>query len=204
MTYATRLINDPENELLVPKNFHIDSGFFTSEDVDNIKNYCASFSLRDGLVFDGEVDGERKAKLHFIERPDVYNQWIYDKMNTLVGYYNDTMFHYDLAGYKYMQYAEYHIGGHQRYHTDIRYDFNPGYIMECFRKLTVVLMLSDVSEYDGGELMLNLSAEFRAVSLKLQKGQVVLFPSYIPHQVNPVTRGVRKTLVVWPLGPKFR
>jgi PKHD-type hydroxylase len=103
-----------------------------------------------------------------------------------------------------MQYAEYHTGGHQRYHTDVRYNFDPAYVMEGFRKLTVILMLSDPSEYEGGELSLNLSAEFRAEKLKLQKGQVLLFPSYMPHQVEPVISGVRKTLVVWPLGPKFK
>ena len=122
----------------------------------------------------------------------------------MIGYYNDTLFDFDLVGYEYMQYAEYHEGGHQRFHTDIRYNFDPGYIQECLRKMTVILMLSDPSEYEGGELLLNLSAEFRATSLKLKKGSVLMFPAFIPHQVNPVISGIRRTLVTWALGPKFR
>jgi PKHD-type hydroxylase len=203
MSYATRLVNNVKQKMLVPKNYCIDTGFFTTSDVDAINAYCSNFMLKDGELFNGADHSERKAKLHFIDWPCGIN-WVFDKMNTLVGYYNDTEFGFDLVGYEYMQYAEYHTGGHQRYHTDVRYNFDPAYVMEGFRKLTVILMLSDPSEYEGGELSLNLSAEFRAEKLKLQKGQVLLFPSYMPHQVEPVISGVRKTLVVWPLGPKFK
>lgn len=204
MTYATRLINDPTQGLIVPKNFCIDTNFFQINEVDMINSYCSRFPLKGGVLFDGEDHSERKIRLHFIECPDNENQWIYDKLNTLIGYYNDNYFHFDLVGYRYIQYGEYHLGGHQRYHTDIRYDFNRDYIHDCLRKITVILMLSDPSEYEGGELLLNLSSEARASSFKLPKGHVIMFPSFMPHQVNPVTAGVRKTLVVWPLGPKFK
>lgn len=202
--YATRMVNNVKQKLLVPKNYCIDSGFFQSGEIDSINSYLSQFMLSDGQLFNGTDYSERKAKLHFIDWPHPPLQWLFEKLNTLIGYYNDTEFGFDLVGYEYMQYAEYHQGGHQRYHTDIRYNFDPAYVMEGFRKLTVILMLSDVSEYEGGELSLNLSAEFRAEKLKLQKGQVLLFPAFMPHQVEPVISGVRKTLVVWPLGPKFK
>lgn len=201
---TTRLVNNAREKMLLPKNYHVDMGFFTPSDVDNINNYCSQFNLQEAGLFDDGYVNQRKARLHFIERPDIANQWIYDKFNVLIGYYNDTLFDFDLVGYDYMQYAEYHVGGHQRFHTDIRYDYNAAYIMENFRKLTIVMMLSDPSEYDGGEFLLNLSNEAGSLVLKPNKGHVLLFPSFFPHQVNPVTRGVRKTLVTWALGPKFR
>jgi predicted 2-oxoglutarate/Fe(II)-dependent dioxygenase YbiX len=37
-----------------------------------------------------------------------------------------------------------------------------------------------------------------------QKGLVAAFPSYVLHRVTPVTRGVRKTIVVWLTGPRFK
>lgn len=201
---TTRLVNNTVQKFFVPKDYHVDSGFFTSTDVDRIVSYCSQFVLREGEVFDGGDDYQRKAKLHFIQNPDLNTQWIYDKMNVLIGYYNDTLFDFDLVGYDYMQYAEYGVGGHQRFHNDIRYNFDPAYISENFRKLTCVLMLSDPSEYEGGEFLLNLSNEQGALRFKPKKGEVIMFPSYFSHQVNPVLSGTRKTLVVWPLGPKFR
>jgi PKHD-type hydroxylase len=36
------------------------------------------------------------------------------------------------------------------------------------------------------------------------KGMVILFPSWVIHRVTPVTKGVRKSIVVWVTGPKFR
>ena len=37
-----------------------------------------------------------------------------------------------------------------------------------------------------------------------QKGTIIIFPSFIRHRVTPVTKGVRKSLVVWVDGPRFR
>ena len=36
------------------------------------------------------------------------------------------------------------------------------------------------------------------------RGNLVAFPSYVLHQVTPVTSGIRKSLVAWGAGPKFR
>jgi PKHD-type hydroxylase len=42
------------------------------------------------------------------------------------------------------------------------------------------------------------------VPAEKKKGSVLLFPSWILHRVTPVTKGVRKSIVVWVTGPKFR
>ena len=36
------------------------------------------------------------------------------------------------------------------------------------------------------------------------KGSIIVFPSYVLHQVKPVTAGLRYSLVVWTLGYPFR
>ena len=43
----------------------------------------------------------------------------------------------------------------------------------------------------------------QAKALDLKKGDVVIFPSYQLHRVNPVTRGVRYSLVTWNCGFPF-
>ena len=73
---------------------------------------------------------------------------------------------------------------------------------ELQRKLSLTVQLSDPSEYEGGGL------EFRQgcsiIEAPRAKGAVVAFPSWAPHRVTPVTRGVRRSLVAWVGGPSFR
>jgi PKHD-type hydroxylase len=70
------------------------------------------------------------------------------------------------------------------------------------RKLSVVLQLSDPSEYEGGDLEIMNCSE--PTQVKKEKGLVTAFPSFMLHRVTPVTKGIRRTLVVWLTGPRFR
>ena len=70
------------------------------------------------------------------------------------------------------------------------------------RKLSFVLQLSDPSEYEGGEL--KLYNAYEPTTIKREKGLIVFFPSYTLHEVTPVTKGERYTLVGWVHGPAFK
>jgi PKHD-type hydroxylase len=70
------------------------------------------------------------------------------------------------------------------------------------RKLSLVLQLSDPSEYEGGELQTMSGPNHCAVDR--QKGLIAAFPSYMLHRVTPVTKGTRYSLVVWICGPSFK
>tara|TARA_X000001036_G_C20437512_1_gene707874 strand:- start:46 stop:660 length:615 start_codon:yes stop_codon:yes gene_type:complete len=63
------------------------------------------------------------------------------------------------------------------------------------RKMSMTLNLNDPSEYEGGELRL-----YGVGKLPTDKGRMTFFPSFLPHEVTPVTKGVRYSLVVWFLG----
>jgi len=41
-------------------------------------------------------------------------------------------------------------------------------------------------------------------SFSKDKGSVLIFPSYINHKVSPVTKGIRRSLVAWFSGPRWR
>ena len=61
-------------------------------------------------------------------------------------------------------------------------------------------LLSHESEFEGGELQI----EKEDNKIKLVQGQAIFFASFIKHRVAPVTRGVRKSLVMWFGGPPLR
>ena len=41
-------------------------------------------------------------------------------------------------------------------------------------------------------------------TIEMPLGRVVAFPSYVLHRITPVTLGVRRSLVAWISGPRFR
>jgi PKHD-type hydroxylase len=71
--------------------------------------------------------------------------------------------------------------------------------------MTIVLMLNQQGvDFEGGDFQVNLSEERLPVNVNMNKGHVLLLPSFLLHRVTPVTKGIRKTLVSWVIGPKFR
>ena len=71
------------------------------------------------------------------------------------------------------------------------------------RKLTAVMLLSDPTDYEGGKLEFYAGPDDPASPIS-KKGSVVVFDSNAWHRVEPVTKGVRRTLVMWAVGPQFR
>ena len=45
---------------------------------------------------------------------------------------------------------------------------------------------------------------FRNQQSAREQGSIIVFPSFVYHQVTPVTRGMRHSLVGWIAGPTFR
>ena len=70
------------------------------------------------------------------------------------------------------------------------------------RKVSVIVQLSDTSEYKGGELQINTGGQIKTIPKV--KGSVVIFPSYLLHRVTPVTTGLRKSLVLWAGGGHYK
>jgi PKHD-type hydroxylase len=70
------------------------------------------------------------------------------------------------------------------------------------RKLSLVLQLTDPSQYEGGNLQVLTSGQPQTV--RKQRGLVAAFPSYVLHQVTPVMSGNRQSLVAWVSGPAFK
>ena len=95
------------------------------------------------------------------------------------------------------QYTEYPEGGFYDWHVDN--DVNMQYEPPV-RKISMTLLLSPESEFEGGDL--ELMSEGKIV--KLKQGQAIFFASFIRHRVKPVIRGNRKSLVMWFGGTPFK
>ena len=95
------------------------------------------------------------------------------------------------------QYTEYPSGGFYDWHmdSDVNFAHEPP-----VRKISMTCLLSHESEFEGGELQL----EKEKNKIKLVQGQAVFFASFLLHRVAPVTRGVRKSLVMWFGGPPLK
>lgn len=74
---------------------------------------------------------------------------------------------------------------------------------EQVRKLSFSLLLSDPDTYEGGNLQL-LDETGKSYFAPRQRGTIILFDSRTSHRVQKVTKGVRKSLVGWVTGPRFR
>ena len=95
------------------------------------------------------------------------------------------------------QYTEYPEGGFYNWHVDndVNFAHEPP-----VRKISMTLLLSPESEFEGGDL--ELMKEGRIA--KLKQGQAIFFASFIRHRVKPVTRGRRQSLVMWFGGTPFK
>ena len=99
---------------------------------------------------------------------------------------------------EYAQFTEYPKGGFYDWHMDAEVNcrFEPP-----VRKISMTILLSDPSEFVGGDL------EFMTEGNKppqLLQGQAIFFCSLIRHRVATGKKGIRRSLVMWFGGPSFK
>ena len=95
------------------------------------------------------------------------------------------------------QYTEYPTGGFYDWHidSDVNCANEPP-----IRKISMTCLLSPESEFEGGGLELMSDGKI----VRPKQGQAIFFASYIRHRVIPISKGIRKSLVMWFGGPSFR
>lgn len=126
--------------------------------------------------------------------------WIYDRLGWILRQINGEFYKFDIYGFvEDLQYTIYEEAneGHYTWHRDTGTGTGGPP-----RKLSMVVQLTDPAEYEGGELELWTAAN--PEQLDKEKGLVAVFPGYVLHRVAPVTKGIRRSLVIWSCGPAFR
>jgi PKHD-type hydroxylase len=181
-----------------------DNGF-TEEELQWIINNCETADLHRGTVIDNieKMSPDRKCDLAFYSRT-TENAWVFDRMNMILNTINDQFYGFELNGYDSFQYTAYNSEELAEYdwHMDIilgksAYNAN----MPEPRKLSMTILLND--DFEGGEFQVNLGNEKKPETVELPKGRAIIFPSWLIHRVKPVTKGIRRSVVVWTQGPKF-
>ena len=88
-------------------------------------------------------------------------------------------------------FLRYHTGGFYRRHCDVLSDSEE----EFPRRISVVMFLTSAGEQcEGGALRIYQPEPF---DIAPKAGTLVAFPSDVPHEVLPVTAGVRDVVVDW-------
>ena len=133
-------------------------------------------------------------------------QWLYDLIwDHMIDANDKGGWRYYITAAEAFQITKYFKGGYYKWHLDgqgshkekFNEPNNPllhGYA----RKLSMTILLND--EFKGGEFEIRDKLEGK---IKIKKGSMLFFPSFIEHRVKPVTEGVRYSLVCWFVGPPF-
>ena len=160
-----------------------------------IKNHSdfSTANLQDGSV----ISDVRKSGICWIKEP-FYKNLVFDIITRTN---RDSGLNFQLERLEDLQLTRYVApDGHYDFHTD-----DDGHsrenIDDSMRKISMSCLLTDSSEFEGGDFQLQTSAT--PYNIKLEKGDIVMFPSYVLHRVSPVTKGTRHSLVAWAHGRAF-
>jgi PKHD-type hydroxylase len=177
--------------------------FLTQQDVDTILSLPQWHDCEPGQIGktnDGIIDTNIRNSGIVWFTPCEKTNHIWLKITNAIAEVNNQFFHFDLKGcYEPAQLSIYRAKDKEHYgwHVDHGMDtLTP-------RKLSMSLLLSDTNEFKGGELEVKTIND-DPLTLDQRQGRAWFFPSYTLHRVTPVTKGVRRSLVLWVGGPPFK
>ena len=173
---------------------------FTPEQCQLIINAGRSEPVQDGQVGGGQggvIDTKVRTShiswIPFNKMPEMYKT-----LENVMHRTNNN--HFGFEGMKITeqaQYTEYPAGGFYDWHIDSDI---VGMNEPPVRKISMTCLLSHESEFEGGGLELMSDGKIA----RPKQGQAIFFASYIRHRVIPITKGIRKSLVMWFGGPSFK
>lgn len=178
-------------------------GKLSDDRVSSIIDICERYPIQPATIGDTSISRDDEYRRSEIRWVDSYAEtelvdllWFY----ILEANRNSYGFHVDyLTEIQYTIYNSNNLGKYD-WHQDVFWANN-----RCYdRKLSITVQLSDSEEYEGGDFQFDPSIPPLDPNEIRRKGTVIVFPSFLSHRVTPVTKGIRKSLVTWAEGPKFR
>tara|TARA_Y100001937_G_C6993862_1_gene273354 strand:+ start:76 stop:675 length:600 start_codon:yes stop_codon:yes gene_type:complete len=186
--------------------------YYNATQCKEIEDICLTFPEKDAKVISTKEKNNttttnevRRSKIRFVKVDGMDGDFLGAShlatgLYSLVDSINSSYYNFSLGGVDSIQYTEYDASysGHYGWHTDWNWSLS----MNPIRKLSMTIQLSDGNDYEGGEF--EIAHDLPKDNLHSKKlGTVICFPSMFYHRVLPVTKGLRKSLVVWFTGPKF-
>lgn len=181
------------SKIVVTKNY------FTTEWCDNVNNYMMQNISPDPTL--GKY-GVRKCKVRGLTpNLPIFENVFKDMMSYVVknAPILNVDIHHAIDGP--IQHITYEAGDGVGWHDDTK-SIGDVPSLKINRKLSMTVMLSDPSEYTGGDFVFD-----KAVKMPFPvqgKGTVALFTSHAPHMVTDITSGKRNILFIFVNGPDWR
>lgn len=180
--------------------------FFDIDEINEIKSFVQYRKMQFGstsgtktpeekMKVKAEGSDYRKSKVYFIDRKITYTCEPFVKYDAAIEYANKTYLNQSIGDsntwefYQYADYSEQYQGYYKKHKDTGRNE-----VMRS-RLLSASLQLTDPSEYDGGDLLIYL--EDKIIVAPKEIGTITIFLSTTTHEVTPVTRGLRSSLVTW-------
>ena len=195
--------------------------FLTDDEIEKIKTHAKTLLTQDAMV--GQEEKEKKeftldyhikdtnkgivpksriTDIKWISLTDK-TRWLFKKIIDKIIDVNGRNFDLQLKFVENLQFSEYteENKGFYSKHRDCGLKKSLDNFVDI-RKLSFTIQLTDESEYKGGELIFYMDEEEKKAPKS--KGTIIFFESDIIHEVTPVTKGVRHSLVSWVQGPNLR
>ena len=159
------------------------------------------------LLSENEDNGVRDSTIKWIHN-NKKTEWLYNECENFIVEMNKQLnWGFEISTITPLQYTIYRPGQFYGWHPDIdtrRIDIQ--------RKISFSIILSDPEEYEGGDFVFynttchpDHTDTHKTIRYdNILKGEVVLFPSFAWHKVEPLISGTRKSLVGWVEGPGWK
>ena len=170
---------------------------FSKEECQTIINIAKNKGLIKGTT-KGNVKDVRDSKISWLYPIDGMD-WVFRRVTDMTLSLNERFFKFDLFGINEgFQFTNYEApSGKYGKHVDRAVNMS-------VRKLSISIQLTNPEEYEGGELKLYYGDDEEAIVMDKTQGTLIMFPSYVLHEVMPVTKGERNSLVTWVTGKQFK
>ena len=142
-----------------------------------------------------EDNSIRKANTAFFER----GHWVESIISSILHAVNQTAWQTVITNTENIQFGVYGQGQYYGAHRDV------DLATPINRKLSITVQLTNPNYYKGGDFVLwSLSGKELRNDEWRNKGSILVFPSFLKHEVEPVTKGTRMSLVQWYAGPEWK
>jgi len=172
------------------------------EHCNNIVKFIKDLNFNSSKINEGEgdvVDEEkRQSQISFLNSKEFI-----DIFSLYAGFAKEEcMWNYNLTSYDTPQVSIYSKNDKYTWHHDMLPD-SDGLV----RKLSVCITLND--NFKGGDFQIQKfvspveKKRFTTVKEMRNAGSIIVFPSFMWHQITPVKYGDRYSIVCWYKGPQF-
>lgn len=189
------------------------SSVFNSEEIEKINSLTSKYDLHygrtgaDKSITRETIEKVRISEVRFFKRSDeatFETGWIFDRLDDVIKQVNESRFDFQLHRFNSFQYTTYDAekAGRYNWHMDSFTGRSELAEKNYPRKLSMSVFLND--DFEGGEFEICTAEQSRPVKFKTVPGDAIVFPSFMIHRVTEVTKGIRKSLVVWVEGPRWK